>query len=98
MVDDDRTHYDILGIEPGASKSEIKQAYQEGLQAADGYPYFSVDCAYCVRRHAAGDRNGHGVGLCQEGAAGMAGERGASFADILQHYFPGTTLEMRSPR
>ena len=36
MVDDDRTHYDILGIEPGASKSEIKQAYQEGLQAADG--------------------------------------------------------------
>jgi uncharacterized RDD family membrane protein YckC len=34
--DDDRTHYDILGIEPGASKSEIKQAYQEGLQAADG--------------------------------------------------------------
>jgi uncharacterized RDD family membrane protein YckC len=36
VVDDDRTHYDILGIEPGASKSEIKQAYQEGLQAADG--------------------------------------------------------------
>ena len=68
-----------------------------GLQAADGYPYFSVDCAYCVRRHAAGDRNGHGVGLCQEGAAGMAAERGASFADILQHYYPGTTLEMRLP-
>jgi uncharacterized RDD family membrane protein YckC len=36
VVDDDRTHYDILGIEPGASKGEIKQAYQEGLQAADG--------------------------------------------------------------
>jgi uncharacterized RDD family membrane protein YckC len=36
VVDDDRTHYDILGVEPGASKNEIKQAYQEGLQAADG--------------------------------------------------------------
>jgi stage II sporulation SpoD-like protein len=69
-----------------------------GLQDAGGYPYFSVDCAFCVRRHASGDRNGHGVGLCQEGAAGMAAERGASFADILQHYYPGTTLEMRSPR
>jgi hypothetical protein len=69
-----------------------------GLRTAGGYPYFSVDCAYCVRRHATGDRNGHGVGLCQEGSAGMAAERGASFAEILQHYYPGTTLEMRSPR
>jgi hypothetical protein len=69
-----------------------------GLQAAaDGYPYFSVDCASCARRHADGDRNGHGVGMCQEGAAGMAAERGASFAEILQHYYPGTTLEMRLP-
>lgn len=63
-----------------------------GLQPAGGYPYFSVECAYCTRRHPAGDRNGHGVGLCQEGAAGMAAEHGASFADILQHYYPGTTL------
>jgi peptidoglycan hydrolase-like amidase len=66
-----------------------------GLRAAGGYPYFSVECAYCVRQHTAGDRNGHGVGLCQEGAAGMAAEHGASFADILQHYYPGTTLEIR---
>jgi len=68
-----------------------------GLRGAGGYPYFSVECAYCVRQHAAGDRNGHGVGLCQEGAAGMAAEHGASFAEILQHYYPGTTLEIRSP-
>ena len=68
-----------------------------GLRAAGGYPYFSVECAYCVRQHAAGDRNGHGVGLCQEGAAGMAAEHGASFAEILQHYYPGTTLAIRSP-
>lgn len=35
---------------------------------------------------------GHGVGLCQIGAAVM-GERGCSYSQILQHYYPGTTLE-----
>ncbi len=67
-----------------------------GLQATGGYPYFSVECAYCTR-HREGDRNGHGVGLCQEGAAGLAAEHGASFRDILQYYYPGTTLELRAP-
>jgi peptidoglycan hydrolase-like amidase len=69
---------------------------EAGLQAAGGYPYFGVECAYCARRHE-GERSGHGVGLCQEGAAGLAAERGASFTDILQYYYPGTTLEMRAP-
>jgi hypothetical protein len=45
-----------------------------GLQAADGYPYFSVECASGAHRDAAGERNGHGIGLCQEGAARMAAE------------------------
>ncbi len=34
---------------------------------------------------------GHGVGLCQWGANGMA-ERKAGYADILQHYYHGTRL------
>ena len=34
---------------------------------------------------------GHGVGLCQQGAAGMA-LSGAGFLDILHHYFPNTQL------
>ena len=34
---------------------------------------------------------GHGVGLCQIGAAVMA-EKGYDFRQILQHYFPGTSL------
>ncbi len=38
---------------------------------------------------------GHGVGLCQSGAAGRA-EEGASYRDILSHYYPGTTLERLS--
>jgi stage II sporulation protein D len=35
---------------------------------------------------------GHGVGMCQIGAAVMA-DRGFSMDDILQHYFPGTELK-----
>ena len=35
---------------------------------------------------------GHGVGLCQIGAAVMADE-GFSYADILRHYYQGATLE-----
>ena len=34
---------------------------------------------------------GHGVGLCQTGAIGMA-EAGKSYREILRHYYPGTTL------
>jgi SpoIID/LytB domain protein len=34
---------------------------------------------------------GHGVGLCQIGAAVMAGQ-GKSYEEILAHYYPGTNL------
>jgi stage II sporulation protein D len=34
---------------------------------------------------------GHGVGLCQVGASGMA-RAGASFEDILKHYYTGVTV------
>ena len=37
---------------------------------------------------------GHGVGLCQIGAAVM-GSGGFSYKDIISHYFPGATLEKR---
>lgn len=35
---------------------------------------------------------GHGVGMCQYGADGMAGE-GNDFIAILKHYYPGTKVE-----
>lgn len=35
---------------------------------------------------------GHGVGLCQIGAAVM-GEQGYSYKEILSHYYPGSSLE-----
>jgi len=34
---------------------------------------------------------GHGVGLCQIGAAVM-GERGYAYDEILAHYYPGATI------
>jgi stage II sporulation protein D len=44
----------------------------------------------------AGKGWGHGVGLCQVGAYGMA-MRGADYKEILAHYYPGISLETRSP-
>ena len=34
---------------------------------------------------------GHGVGMCQTGAMGMA-ETGKSYREVLRHYYPGTVL------
>ncbi|HKW14604.1 MAG TPA: stage II sporulation protein SpoIID, partial [Candidatus Krumholzibacteria bacterium] len=52
-------------------------------------------------KHMSGDRlasvdivgggNGHGVGMCQNGAIGMA-KRGYAYDMILQHYYPGSEL------
>lgn len=36
---------------------------------------------------------GHGVGMCQYGADGQA-RQGRSYLEILQHYFPGTTVRL----
>jgi stage II sporulation protein D len=38
-----------------------------------------------------GKGQGHGIGLCQRGAAAMA-RNGATFREILTHYFPNTTI------
>lgn len=39
-----------------------------------------------------GRGRGHGVGLCQRGARGLAA-RGRTSSEILAHYFPGATVE-----
>jgi hypothetical protein len=55
-----------------------------------GYPYYSVPCDFC-RRHSPGVVQGHQLGLCQKGAAGMASS-GIGFRAILDHYYPGTSV------
>jgi len=41
-----------------------------------------------------GGGNGHGVGMCQNGALGMA-RKGYTFEMILEHYYPGCKVEKR---
>jgi peptidoglycan hydrolase-like amidase len=43
-----------------------------------------------------GAGQGHGIGLCQRGASAMASS-GATFREILAHYFPNTTLTPTAP-
>ncbi|MBU2483335.1 MAG: SpoIID/LytB domain-containing protein, partial [Proteobacteria bacterium] len=35
---------------------------------------------------------GHGIGMCQSGAAGLAGKYGKSYREIVEFYFPGAKL------
>ena len=61
-------------------------------RAAPGdYPYFAVACSGCARGLHRGVTAGHGIGLCQTGAAAMAAA-GAGFRAILEHYYPNTVL------
>jgi peptidoglycan hydrolase-like amidase len=62
--------------------------------ARSGYPYYSVPCDFC-RRCSPGVVEGHQLGLCQKGAAGMA-RSGIGFREILDHYYPGTFLMQSS--
>ena len=55
------------------------------------YPYFAVPCSSCARDPRRGATDGHGIGLCQTGAAAMAAS-GAGFRAILEHYYPNTVL------
>lgn len=57
--------------------------------------YLNSSCFYVLKEGKGfvirGAGWGHGVGMCQEGAIGMA-ENGAGFRDILSFYYPGTRL------
>ena len=85
-------------IEPGRSTPQaanepdrIKYARQWGWSALPGNQY-------SITHDAEGDsiqgRNiGHGLGLCQWGAIGMASQ-GRDFRSILQHYYPNSDLQL----
>ena len=46
---------------------------------------------------AEGRGHGHGIGLCQWGAMGMA-EEGYRYDEILRHYYPGVRFGTASPK
>jgi peptidoglycan hydrolase-like amidase len=62
------------------------RSLEEAGWQTENYPYFAVECP--VR----GRVSGHRIGLCQVGAAEMA-RRGATFGEILAHYFPAALVE-----
>jgi len=68
----------------------------EAVRKAVGYtviksPTFTVSCAKGACTFA-GQGFGHGVGMCQWGARGMANDK-SGYQDILAHYFPGADLK-----
>ncbi|MBI3787385.1 MAG: SpoIID/LytB domain-containing protein [Ignavibacteriales bacterium] len=68
----------------------------EDLRKAIGYDklksaLFTVDMQDGVFVFS-GSGSGHGVGLSQWGAKGMA-ERGYNYDEILRHFYPGTRIE-----
>lgn len=55
-------------------------------------PYLqSVSCPYDISNSSS--YFGHGIGFCQDGAAGYA-DRGTSFRNIITHYYKGTTVSL----
>ncbi|HQH74490.1 MAG TPA: SpoIID/LytB domain-containing protein, partial [bacterium] len=73
------------------SELEIRQAFG-GLPSAMVIIRPTLDRGAPVSFTFTGGGRGHGVGMCQHGARGMAGS-GRRFEEIVAHYFPGATLE-----
>ncbi len=71
------------GVFPASYSAACGGATRAGER--DGYIYRSIKCEICRRSHTA--QNGHGWGLCQLGAMGLA-EQGRSWRNILAEYFP----------
>jgi hypothetical protein len=75
--------------QPGNESKRIAQARQWGWSAIPGSDFTAS--AESDGWHLEGHSLGHGVGMCQFGATGMA-LAGANFREILSHYYPNTTL------
>jgi stage II sporulation protein D len=74
---------------PGNERRRIQQARQWGWSAIPGSDFTAAadHGGWLLEGHSVG----HGVGMCQFGAVGMAAA-GASFREILAHYYPNTVL------
>jgi stage II sporulation protein D len=78
----------LLGA-PHSETARLAIVRRLGWSALAGNNYEIARDGDAVVLHGRGA--GHGVGLCQQGAASMAAA-GAGFRAILNHYFPATTL------
>jgi stage II sporulation protein D len=73
----------------GAESARLEFVRRQGWDAIPSSRYSARREGDWVVLSGAG--RGHGVGLCQRGAAALAAD-GMSFQEILAHYFPGVTL------
>ncbi|HKR94940.1 MAG TPA: SpoIID/LytB domain-containing protein [Candidatus Angelobacter sp.] len=80
---------DVQGLSPTES-SRLKLARKLGWKTVPGNSYSSheEDGAMVLE----GSGRGHGIGLCQRGGADMA-RHGATFQQILEHYYPNTEIK-----
>jgi len=76
----------------GTEKSRLSLARKLGWKVVPSNSYSSRREGEGVLLEGVGV--GHGIGLCQRGAADMA-RKGASFQQILEHYYPNTELKQR---
>jgi stage II sporulation protein D len=74
---------------PGDERRRIAGARQWGWSAIPGSDFTATEDGEGWRLE--GHSVGHGVGMCQLGASGMAAS-GAGFREILSHYYPNTEL------
>jgi hypothetical protein len=75
--------------QPGNERRRIAEARQWGWGAIPGSDFTATADGGGWRLE--GHSVGHGVGMCQMGASGMA-RAGAGFREILSHYYPNTEL------
>lgn len=78
-----------LKPQPNDESKRILQARQWGWSAVPGSDFTAIEAS--DGWHLEGHNLGHGIGMCQFGAIGMA-LAGANFREILAHYYPNTVL------
>lgn len=81
--------------QPADEKKRIKEVRKDGWNTIPGND-FSVQ-AEGSDWHLVGHNAGHGVGMCQYGAIGMA-NAGADYRAILVHYYPNTSIQRMDSR
>lgn len=85
LISDGQNQYQITA-------AQLRDALPDGLIASPSFTARLVDGQLRI----AGRGHGHGVGMCQWGAAGQA-RAGRLWREILRYYYPGTAITAIKP-
>jgi stage II sporulation protein D len=80
---------DVLDLRERGEASRLEMDRRRGWSAVPSNNFTAHSDARGVVLEGMGE--GHGIGLCQAGAKAMA-QSGAAYQEILEHYYPNTTL------